>query len=220
MWCAPPEPALTNVEEDAVARLRARALVAFDASNDEHAALLRHLWSCAFPAQPLPAARGAHWSELGWQGVDPATDLRAAGFLSAECLAYFAEHQSERFGRLQRKEDGARASFEYPFCVAGVNLAAALIDALGVLAVLPKRAKAAAPLAPNRAFAALLARHPTAFEELFCAAFVRLDKQWLLDRAGYMQFNGVLAKVVAAVQAVLARDLDDLTAVCEAVAAC
>jgi hypothetical protein len=218
MWCAPAEAPLSDEEEEALERLRGRALVVFDAQNDEHAALLRTLWARACPEQALPAARGAHWDVLGWQGHDPATDLRAAGHLSASCLVFFAEAHADDFRRLLRKEDGTRASFEYPFATAGANLAAALIDALGVCALLPKRAKT--PLLPNRAFAALLARQPHAFEELFCAAFVRLDKQWLLERAGYMQFNAVLASVIAAVLAVLAKDLDAIGDVCDAVKSC
>ncbi len=207
-WCAPcgaRDAPLTEEEEEAVQRLRERALLPFDAAEDSHVALLALLWARACPARPLPAPKGAHWGELGWQGHDPATDLRAAGHLAAHCLLFFAEQEGDAFRRLLRKEDGVRSEWEYPFCVGGVNLAAALVDALGVAKLLPQRASKA-PLAPNRAFAALQARQPHAFERLFCAAFLKLDQEWLRQKADYMAFNEVLRTVTseAAIEQLLA----------------
>ena len=158
-------------------RLRERALLPFDGADEAHVALLHALWARTFSTRPLPAPRGPHWSELGWQGHDPATDLRAAGYLCAACLLHLAELRPEAWGSLVRKENGSRSEWEYPCAVAGVNLVASLLDALGVTCLLPQHKGKARP--PNRAFAALLVRHPAAFEELFCSAFVRLDKVWL-----------------------------------------
>ena len=215
MWCAPSEAPLSDDEEEAVERLRERALLPFDAANETHVALLHTLWARAFPERPLPAPRGAHWGDLGWQGHDPATDLRAAGHLAATALVYFAERHTAAFQRLLMKSDGARSAWEYPFAVGGVNLVAALVDALGVAALLPKRAKGAAPPPPNRSFAALQARHPHAFEELFCAAFIRLDAEWLTAKASYMDFNDICGRAVAAALAALDAG-DDIASVCAA----
>ena len=198
-------------------RLRERALLPFDAADEAHVALLHALWARTFAARPLPAPRGPHWSELGWQGQDPSTDLRAAGHLSAECLLHFATSRPDAWGSLVRKEHGSRSEWEYPVSVAGVNLVASLVDALGVARLLPQRKGKPPP--PNRAFAALLVRHPTAFEELFCAAFIRLDKEWLEARASYMDFPHICSRAVDGTLAALSSASDgDLAAVCSSVA--
>jgi len=209
-WCSPgaATPPLSDEEEEAVERLRERALVAFSAEDEAHVALLHSLWTRTFSSRPLPAPRGPHWPELGWQGQDPATDLRAAGHLCAECLLHFAEHRPEVWGSLVRKEHGSRSEWEYPCAVAGVNLVAELVDALGVACLLPQhRGK---PRPPNRAFAALLVRHPAAFEELFCSAFVRLDKEWLEARASNMDFPHICSRAINGTVAALSGGSDDL----------
>ena len=207
-WCSPAAsaPPLTDEEEEAVAQLGERALRPFDAACEAHVALVHALWTHTFPAHPLPAPKGSHWSELGFQGHDPATDLRAAGLLSAECLLHFAQHRPTAWGALVRKERGLRSDWEYPVCAAGCNLAASLVDALGVARLLPQRKEKT--LLPNRAFAALLARHPTAFEELFCSAYVRLDALWLEARASYMDFPHICSRAIDGTIAALGEGSD------------
>ena len=195
-WCSPAAatPPLADEEEEAVAQLCERALRPFDAASEAHVALVHALWTCTFPTRPLPAPKGPHWSELGFQGQDPSTDLRAAGHLSAECLLHFAQHRPEAWAALVGKKKGVRSDWEYPVAAAGCNLAASLVDALGVARLLPQP-KAKTQL-PNRAFAALLARHPTAFEELFCSAYIRLDALWLEARASYMDFPHICSRAI------------------------
>jgi len=215
-WCSASSPPLSDDEEEALERLRERALLPFDAGED--VALLHTLWALTVPEQPLPAPRGPHWSALGWQGHDPATDLRAAGRLAAECLLHFARSRPDAWGCLVRKEHGVRSQWEYPCAAGGVNLLASLVDALGVARLLPQnRGKA---LTPNRAFAAVLARHPDAFEELFCSTFVRLDKEWLEAKASYMDFPHICSRTIAATLAALDGDSDsDLASICRHVEA-
>ena len=67
---------------------------------------------------------------MGWQGDDPATDLRSAGLMSLRHLLAFGRDWSEPFQRLLNKQDGTRSTWEYPFAVAGVNVR-----------LLPRRAK-------------------------------------------------------------------------------
>ena len=37
---------------------------------------------------------GSGWKEIGFQGDDPATDVRAGGLLAMQCLAHFATTQT------------------------------------------------------------------------------------------------------------------------------
>jgi ELMO domain-containing protein len=49
------------------------------------------------------------WTEIGFQGKNPRTDFRAGGFLSLQCLLYFAVTQPNYFkvqvNRIKEHED-------------------------------------------------------------------------------------------------------------------
>lgn len=82
------------------------------------------------------------------------------------------------FRRLLDKSDGVRASWEYPFAVAGINLTYMLEE------VLELRDKRVGSLildrlpnaAPGRGFLALLAESSTAFEEVRCPCLLCFHK--------------------------------------------
>ncbi|NWU49852.1 ELMD3 protein, partial [Dromas ardeola] len=79
---------------------------------------------------------GAHWEELGFQGVDPGTDLRGTGMLGLMQLLYFvmdaqtlplaheifklSQHETQAFVFLQN----------FPFCIMSVNITRIVIQAL------------------------------------------------------------------------------------------
>ena len=44
------------------------------------------LWSTLRPDVPLPSRTGHHWTEIGFQGDDPATDFRGMGLLGLQNL--------------------------------------------------------------------------------------------------------------------------------------
>ena len=63
----------------------------FDDGNPHHVGLLRRLWDVAFvPARPFER-ESDRWTELGFQGRDPGTDLRAGGIFCLEQFVLFAE---------------------------------------------------------------------------------------------------------------------------------
>jgi len=206
---------LTDEEEAAVALLRCRALVPYDAANPEHEELLRTVWEASSNGKPWAGPSGSQWLSLGWQGTNPASDLRAAGHLGAACLSHFARTRPAVFRRLVLKADGVRSSFEYPFCVSCCVLAATLVDSLGVAPLLPGSRQAPHPL--SRSFAAHATSQPDAFEEIVVAACIRLDAEWLRAKASYMEHQAVLATTVRAVIAALAQP--DVSSVCRVVSA-
>ena len=128
--CARPARALTPRQRARLASLARGASVAYDASDPTHESQLRELWRLTFPARPLPGVRCEEWKEMGWQGVDPATDFRSGGLMSLQNLAWFAKHQPKVYRRLLSKSDGVRSEWEYPFAAAGVNVTFALVDLL------------------------------------------------------------------------------------------
>ena len=65
--------------------------------------MLKHIWTSLANKKYL--RYGEHWSEIGFQGRDPATDLRSTGILSLIHWSNFI------------KFDAAYASKLYNFCI-------------------------------------------------------------------------------------------------------
>nr|GLL49609.1 ELMO domain-containing protein A isoform X2 [Ipomoea trifida] len=159
----------TKESEERLRRLQHRMKVCFDASKQEHQEALRALWHATYPDQELHGLISDQWKEMGWQGRDPSTDFRGAGFISLENLLFFAKTFPASFQRLLKKQGGKRSAWEYPFAVAGVNITFMIMQMLD-----------------------LDANNEWAFDLLYCVAFLVMDKQWLEKNATYMEFNDVL----------------------------
>ncbi|WCJ30680.1 ELMO/CED-12 family protein [Euphorbia peplus] len=176
---------LTPLQEHRLKKLQDRLRIPFDETRPDHQDALRSLWKSAFPGVPLEGLISEQWKEMGWQGVNPSTDFRGCGFVSLENLLFFASTYPVSFRRLLFKEGGQRATWEYPFAVAGINVTFMLIQMLELRSEKPK-----CPAGLN--FIRLLGEDETAFDVLFCTAFELMDAQWLAMQASYMEFNEVL----------------------------
>ncbi|CAA0818331.1 ELMO/CED-12 family protein [Striga hermonthica] len=174
---------LTPLQDERLQRLRQRAKVHFDASRPQHQDALRALWSATYPGKELQGLISDQWKEMGWQGKDPSTDFRGAGFISLENLLFFAKTFSTSFQILLRKQSGKRAIWEYPFAVAGVNITFMIMQMLDLDASKEKRIII---------FYHFLAENEWAFDILYCVAFMIMDKLWLDKNATYMEFNDIL----------------------------
>ncbi|GMY26508.1 ELMO domain-containing protein C isoform X1 [Fagus crenata] len=172
-------------QEERLKRLKHRMKVYFDASRPEHQEALRALWSATYPGQELHGLISDQWKEMGWQGRDPSTDFRGAGFISLENLLFFAKTFSTSFQRLLKKQGGKRAAWEYPFAVAGVNITFMIMQMLDLDASKPRTFV-------KTVFLQMLSENEWAFDLLYCVAFLVMDKQWLERNATYMEFNDVL----------------------------
>eukprot|EP00191_Tetraselmis_sp_GSL018_P001183 CAMPEP_0177615690 /NCGR_PEP_ID=MMETSP0419_2-20121207/23625_1 /TAXON_ID=582737 /ORGANISM="Tetraselmis sp., Strain GSL018" /LENGTH=380 /DNA_ID=CAMNT_0019113435 /DNA_START=69 /DNA_END=1212 /DNA_ORIENTATION=+ len=191
---------LTLLQEEKLNKLRDSKGTTFDPSNPEHEAALRRLWRLSFPSRQLEDLKSEQWKDMGWQGTDPSTDFRGAGFLALENLLYFAETYPSVYSQLLGKVNGRRSEWEYPFCVAGVNLTFAMIEILDVADGRQPRTRAG-----TNFFTALSEGTDNAFEEVYCAAFQLLDSKWLEMRASYMEFPAVMGEVKKELQAALER---------------
>ncbi|KAL3835686.1 hypothetical protein ACJIZ3_010422 [Penstemon smallii] len=176
---------LTPLKEERLKRLRHRTKVYFDASRPEHQQALKALWSATYPGQKLQGLVSDQWKEMGWQGKDPSTDFRGAGFISLENLLFFAKTYSISFQSLLRKQAGKRAVWEYPFAVAGVNVTFMIMQMLDLDA---KKSRTFI----RAVFLQMLSENEWAFDLLYCVAFMIMDKLWLEKNATYMEFNDVL----------------------------
>ncbi|EAN76367.1 engulfment and cell motility domain 2, putative [Trypanosoma equiperdum] len=77
--------------EEQAARLEAERATAFDDGNPQHIALLERLWVAAGKPKSAFARRSSEWNDLGFQGMDPVTDLRGGGVLALRQFLHFAE---------------------------------------------------------------------------------------------------------------------------------
>ncbi|OWM89759.1 hypothetical protein CDL15_Pgr024507 [Punica granatum] len=186
-------------KEERLGRLKHRMKVYFDSSRPDHQEALRALWSAAFPGQELHGLVSDQWKDMGWQGRDPSTDFRGAGFISLENLLFFAKNFTRSFERLLTKQGGKRAAWEYPFAVAGVNITFMIMQMLDLEATKPRTFVRAV-------FLQMLSENEWAFDLLYCVAFVVIDKQWLERNATYMEFNDVLKSTRAQLERELLMD--------------
>ncbi|CAK9194435.1 unnamed protein product [Sphagnum jensenii] len=176
---------LSPIQAERLEDLQQRLSVPFDGSRAEHQDALRALWHSAFPGRTLPGLVSEQWKEMGWQGTDPSTDFRGGGFISLQNLLFFSRKFPDSFQRLLHKQEGKRATWEYPFAVAGLNISFMLIQMLDL--------KSAKPTSMSGVtFLKILAEDEMAFDMLYCVAFEMLDAHWLAMRASYMEFNAVL----------------------------
>jgi len=177
-------------QEEQLEALRQRIATPFDISCKEHQDALRHLWKLGYPSEPLSGLKSPQWKEMGWQGNDPSTDFRGAGYLALENLINFAETHPAVFKDLMKKVNGQRSEWEYPFCVAGVNLTFTLIDILDLHA--PGRLPNSAA---GKHFLTTFEDYDAAFAEIYCVGMEVLDVAWLDMRASYMDFPAVMKSV-------------------------
>ncbi|KAF8369408.1 hypothetical protein HHK36_032578 [Tetracentron sinense] len=216
---------LTPLQEQRLQRLKHRMKVYFDASRPDHQEALRALWSATYPGQELHGLISEQWKEMGWQGRDPSTDFRGAGFISLENLLFFAKTFSLVFifpfivtdilSAFIEQAGRKRATWEYPFAVAGVNITFMImqmldLDASYLFAAKPRtfvRTVFIQMLSGEVIeFLDACSENEWAFDLLYCVAFVVMDKQWLEKNATYMEFNDVLRSTRAQLERELLLD--------------
>ena len=143
--------------------LRELCLAPFDADDPHHLAMLETLWRSALPDKPFERL-SRHWADtFGFQGRDPATDVRGGGFVALQHLWRFAATSPTHPGALVRSG--------FPLAIASINATAMLQSYLGLNpdVVVPALAGAKAPpevrlsfaRAPRRAAAARRSRRCT-----------------------------------------------------------
>uniref|UniRef100_A0A0A8Y109 ELMO domain-containing protein n=1 Tax=Arundo donax TaxID=35708 RepID=A0A0A8Y109_ARUDO len=190
---------LTPVQEERLQRLKHRMKIYFNPSRRDHQEALKALWHATYPDQELRGLISEQWKDMGWQGRDPSTDFRGAGFISLENLLFFAKTFSASFQRLLNKQCGNRATWEYPFAVAGVNITFMIMQMLDLQSTKPRTFV-------RTIFIQMLSEDEWAFDLLYCVAFVVMDKQWLEKNASYMDFNEVLKSTRAQLERELMLD--------------
>eukprot|EP00667_Euglena_gracilis_P017349 EG_transcript_18272 len=106
----------------AVKVLEAFRSTAYDSSLAAHEKLLLRLWTVTFPEVRLDSRMSEQWKELGFQGVDPATDFRGGGILSLLIMLFAAQHAPNIVRQILRDLPPTDISSWYPYAVATINL--------------------------------------------------------------------------------------------------
>ncbi|OAY74599.1 ELMO domain-containing protein C, partial [Ananas comosus] len=110
------------------------------------------------------------------------------------------------FQRLLKKQGGQRATWEYPFAVAGVNITFMIMQMLDLQSSKNDMFAAKPRTFVRAVFVQMLSEDEWAFDLLYCVAFVVMDKQWLEKNASYMEFNDVLRSTRAQLERELLLD--------------
>ena len=169
---------LTDDELEFLEGLRTYMDRPFDSANPDHMRIFKSIWQNVFPDAEIPPPVDQRWQLLGFQSPNPATDIRT-GLHSLESLEYFSRRYKDEFQRMATEAIDPRR--EYPFAASGVSISFSLI----IFFKLNKRTAVNPVGAPsgNRAaikqFVRLSITYRDFFDEVFCALFRRVHKEWM-----------------------------------------
>ena len=179
----------TAAETQTLDAIRVDLRTPFDEAR--HGDLLKRLWKAGLDG-PF-ARRSTKWQLLGFQGDDPATDLRACKLLGLKTLLTFLE-RSPRYAdailasrRITGDFDPRKPGF-YPVACAGIEITAFLCECCGLRG--PNGAPPPAELPHTSRWAALVGTR-TSFDECFSAVMRALDRHFDEVGGDYMGFASV-----------------------------
>ena len=153
----------------------------YDPKQPKHVALLKQMWNFVFPDSAYPGDKGEHWDKLGFQGKDPATDLRGAGLMGLKNLHYMAEFYPETLRKVCAEQAGKSVEEAYyPVATAGINVSALLHEKL-------YKSKQVLPFLFDQVYA---------FEEIYCATMKVVDATFHRVNSTYMEFTSMVVPAV------------------------
>ena len=121
-------PPLDGPLSSARERVFAVAKMPFDDREPMHFRMLQSIFRRFTGTTGAVARYGAHWEEVGFQGHDPATDLRGVGILGLVQLLYLHNHDKRNAERLYRLS--RHSVQEFPLAPLSINLTMAALTAL------------------------------------------------------------------------------------------
>lgn len=211
-----------SLEKQCVRNLRAEVGTKFDPTEvKEHESLLRDIWQLFTGETNTFKITSGRWRDFGFQCDQPHTDVRGGGKLAVENLKYFLEHYpytAQSMSRRQCKISQADVKNEkwYPFSTVGVNITDMVCRVTGIHSrgvssgSNSPLAAALRGLRPSNLWQILVDEeaerdvcygNPAAaappqwqkgFAEIYCIAFMLLDRNFRQLGASYMDFSNVL----------------------------
>lgn len=148
-----------------------------------HLQVLQGVWrALSGPDAAQPVRFGSHWESIGFQGSDPATDLRGVGMLGLLHLLAFHERAPAALARGMAASRDGRGHF--PFAAASFNFSKLAMELLldGKLNGACNKARRAEPVVTA----------------LYIGAFGRLLSRWEHERLSVVDFGRVLQDITSA----------------------
>ncbi|XP_004642865.1 ELMO domain-containing protein 3 [Octodon degus] len=101
-----------------------------DSQDPVHGQVLQTIYKKLTGSRFNCALHGDHWEDLGFQGANPATDLRGAGFLALLHLLYLVMDSKTLFMAQEIFRLSHHRVQQFPFCLMSVNITRMAIQAL------------------------------------------------------------------------------------------
>ncbi|XP_063085726.1 ELMO domain-containing protein 3 isoform X3 [Cavia porcellus] len=101
-----------------------------DSQDPVHGRVLQTIYRKLTGSRFDCALHGDHWEDLGFQGANPATDLRGAGFLALLHLLYLVMDSKTLFMAREILCLSHHHIQQFPFCLVSVNITRMAIQAL------------------------------------------------------------------------------------------
>ncbi|XP_063276714.1 ELMO domain-containing protein 3-like isoform X1 [Prinia subflava] len=108
----------------------AMAHCALDDSEWVHMRILQTIYQQLTRSRLGCPRYGAHWEELGFQGVDPGTDLRGTGMLGLMQILFFVLDSRTLLLAREIFQLSQHEAQNFPFCIMSVNITRIVIQAL------------------------------------------------------------------------------------------
>uniref|UniRef100_A0A8C5P032 ELMO/CED-12 domain containing 3 n=1 Tax=Jaculus jaculus TaxID=51337 RepID=A0A8C5P032_JACJA len=101
-----------------------------DSQDPMHGRILQTIYKKLTGSKFDCALHGDHWEDLGFQGANPATDLRGAGFLALLHLLYLVMDSKTLLMAQEIFRLSHHHTQQFPFCLMSVNITRITIQAL------------------------------------------------------------------------------------------
>ncbi|XP_023395155.2 ELMO domain-containing protein 3 isoform X1 [Loxodonta africana] len=101
-----------------------------DSQDPVHGRILQTIYRKLTGSKFDCALHGDHWEDLGFQGANPATDLRGAGFLALLHLLYLVMDSKTLLMAQEILQLSRHHIQQFPFCLMSVNITRIVIQAL------------------------------------------------------------------------------------------
>lgn len=125
--CGPPRLGSAALEEERDA-VFCVALAPMDNAVAEHLRVLQTVYKCVSGDERDCPRVGAHWEDIGFQGADPATDLRGAGMFGLLQMLHFLRVRRALARRIYQLSRDERQRF--PFALVSLNITGMVLQAL------------------------------------------------------------------------------------------
>ncbi|XP_076317187.1 ELMO domain-containing protein 3-like isoform X3 [Tachypleus tridentatus] len=101
-----------------------------DDKEDVHMQIVQTIFKC-LTGQKMDCPRyGSHWEQIGFQGNDPATDLRGTGLLGLLHLLYFILDSSTSQAAKKVYQISQDEIQNFPFCLMSINMTRIALEVL------------------------------------------------------------------------------------------